>query len=427
MTLNVFVLGLDQENLEILRRLPGASGLAFHGLLPRRQLQGELIDVPQLLHRAETELDAFDGSVDAIVSFWDFPMVTMVPILCARRGLPAATLESVLRCEHKYWSRLVQRDAIAEVPAFGLLDPDMPGPALPEGMRYPVWIKPVNSASSEGAYRLEDDGDLHRRLPEVRAVIDRLGPPFQQVMDMAELPAEITDLGARSCLVEEAVAGHQMTVEGFSLEGRAVVYGVVDSFDYPGSASFLRYQYPSLVPWPVQERLADLSRRVIEATGLDRSTFNIEFFWDRATGALHLLEVNARHSQSHARLFEMVDGVSNHQAMIDLAFGRTPQLPHRAGAHAVAAKWFLRRFGDGIVRSIPTAEQVAALQRELPGVRVRVTAVPGERLSQRLYEDGYSSVLATIDTGGADGDEITHAYQHCARTLVFGIDEVEDA
>lgn len=82
MSLNVFVLGLDQGNLEILRRLPGAADLAFHALLPRRQLLGGRIDIPALLHRAESELEAFDGSVDAIVSFWDFPMVTLVPILC---------------------------------------------------------------------------------------------------------------------------------------------------------------------------------------------------------------------------------------------------------------------------------------------------------------------------------------------------------
>ncbi|MDN5895925.1 MAG: ATP-grasp domain-containing protein [Nocardioides sp.] len=423
---NVFVLGLDQHNLELLRRLPGAADLAFQGLLPRRQLQGTRIDVPEMLRRAEVELEAFDGSVDAIVSFWDFPMVTMVPILCARRGLPSAALESVLRCEHKYWSRLVQRGAIEEVPAYGLLDPDDPEPTLPEGMRYPVWIKPVNSVASEGAYRLEDDGDLRRRLPEVRAVIDRLGPPFQQVMDMAELPVEIADVGGRGCLVEEVLTGHQMTVEGFSLDGEVVVYGVVDSFDYPGSASFLRYQYPSSAPPSVQERLTDLTRRVIEATGLTRSTFNIEFFWDAATDAVRLLEVNARHSQSHALLFEMVDGVSNHQAMLDVAFGRPPQLTHRAGDHAVAAKWFLRRFGDGIVRSVLTGDQVAELERELPGTSIHVTAVPGERLSERLYEDGYSSVLATVFTGGADEEQITHAYQRCARGLEFGIDEVTD-
>ncbi|GAA1487914.1 ATP-grasp domain-containing protein [Brachybacterium sacelli] len=424
MTRHVFLLGLDHRNLEILRRLPGAAELEFHRLLSLEELQGAHIDMPTLLHRAEEELDTAGVAVDAIASFWDFPMVTMVPILCARRGLPSADLLAVLRCEHKYWARVVQRDAIDEIPGFGLLDLDIPAPVLPERMQYPVWIKPVNAASSAGAFKLEDDADLRRHLPDVRAVIDRLGPPFQQVLDMAELPGEIADVGGRACLVEEAVSGHQMTLEGFSHDGEVVVYGVVDSFDYPGTSSFQRYQYPSSAPWGVRERIGDISRRVVEASGLRESTFNIEFFWDEATDAIRLLEVNARHSQEHAPLFEMVDGASNHQAMIDIAFGRTPQLPHGAGGHAVAAKWFLRHFGDGIVRSVPTGEQIARLEQELPGTSIHIRALPEEQLSQRFYEDGYSSILATVYTGGADEEEIAQAYRRCAQTLEFEIDEV---
>src|SRR5690625_2456851 len=101
MARNVFILGLDQHNLEILWRLPGAGELAFHRLLSVEELQGEHIDVPVLLDRAVQQLEAFDGPIDAIVSFWGFPMVVMVPILCARYGLPSANLLAVLRCEHK--------------------------------------------------------------------------------------------------------------------------------------------------------------------------------------------------------------------------------------------------------------------------------------------------------------------------------------
>lgn len=321
---NVFVLGLDQHNLEILRRLPGASDIAFHRLLPMDELRGQEIDVRGLLDRAEEQLEDFDGEIDAIVSFWDFPMVTMVPILCSRRGLPSADLLAVLRCEHKYWARHVQSAVITELPAYGLLDLDLPRPVLPQGVRYPVWIKPVNGASSEGAFRVADDAQLRERLPQVWEVVERLGRPFQDVLDLAEVPPEIARIGGMGVLVEEAVTGQQMTLEGFSDDGEVVVYGVVDSVNYPGSSSFLRYQYPSSAPAAVQERMSDIARRVIEATGLRRSTFNVEFFWDPATGDLNLLEVNARHSQSHAVMFEMVDGVSNHQAMLDLAFGRTP-------------------------------------------------------------------------------------------------------
>ena len=425
MTRNVFVLGLDQPNLEGLRRLPGSGDLAFHRLLSIEELQGDTIDVPILLDRAIEQLEAFREPIDAIVSFWDFPMVVMVPILCARYGLPSADLLAVLRCEHKFWARRVQGAAIDEIPAYGLLDLDIPRPVLPEGVHYPVWIKPVNGASSEGAFKIKNDAELREKLPEVRAVINRLGRPFQEVMNMVEVPPEIARVGGMGCLVEEPAGGHQMTVEGFSHDGEVVVYGVVDSISYPGSSSFLRYQYPSRVPWPVQERMSDVSRKVIAATGLKQSTFNIEFFWDQATDALNVLEVNARHSQEHAPLFEMVDGVSNHQAMIDVAFGRTPQLSHRTGPYGLATKWFLRHFGDGIVRSVPSGEQIAALEHDLPGTTVRITAIPGEQLSKRHAEDAYSSVLASVYIGGRDEEEIKAAYRRCLQTLTFEIDEVK--
>src|SRR5699024_7395743 len=79
MARNVFILGLDQHNLEILRRLPGAGELAFHRLLSVEELQGEHIDVPVLLDRAVQQLEAVDGPIDASCSFWVYPMLVMVP------------------------------------------------------------------------------------------------------------------------------------------------------------------------------------------------------------------------------------------------------------------------------------------------------------------------------------------------------------
>ncbi|MGC0273306.1 hypothetical protein ACO0LV_09955 [Pseudactinotalea sp. Z1739] len=141
------------------------------------------------------------------------------------------------------------------------------------------------------------------------------------------------------------------------------IYGLVDSTSYPGSASFQRYTYPSSEPDRVVEQVAGASRKVIQASGLDNSTFNIEFFWDPGTSRLRLLEVNARHSQAHATLFEMVDGVPNHaamvalglgrRAMVALGLGRRPHIPDDKGPYPVAAKWFLRHFADGVVRRCP--------------------------------------------------------------------------
>src|SRR5699024_8111038 len=147
----------------------------------------------------------------------------------------------------------------------------LPAPVLPEGVHYPVWIRPVNGASTGGAFKVHDDGERRARLPEVRAVIVRLGRPLQEVMNMVEAPPEIARVGGMGCFVEEPATGHQMTVEALSRDGEVVVYGVIDSISYPGTSSFLRYRYPARVRWEVQERMSDISRRVVAKTGLAQS------------------------------------------------------------------------------------------------------------------------------------------------------------
>ena len=80
------------------------------------------------------------STVDAVVGYWDFPVTSMMPILCREFGLPSASLEAILKCEHKYWSRLEQQAALPEaVPAFGIADKE--NPTLPDGLEYPVWLK----------------------------------------------------------------------------------------------------------------------------------------------------------------------------------------------------------------------------------------------------------------------------------------------
>ena len=87
--------------------------------------------------------------------------------------------------------------------------------------------------------------------------------------------------------------------------------------------------------------------------------------------------MNPRHSQSHAELFEQVDGVANHDHMLQLALGREPRPRHREGPYDIAAKWFVRRTTDGVARRVPTAEEIEQVERTIPGCTVDVTVSRG--------------------------------------------------
>lgn len=425
MTTNVFVLGLDDQNREVLLSLPADRGYRFLPLLDLDEIgQHREVDVPGVLALAAERLDSFEGGVDAVIGFWDFPVSSLVPLLCRERGLSCAPLEAVIRCEHKYWSRLEQRAVIPEaVPRFAAVGLD--ATVRPEGLSYPLWVKPVKSFSSELAFRAADDDEFRAAMDRIRAGAGRLGTSFQWVMDLLRLPPEVAGCGGTAALAEEEATGDQLTVEGYVRQGVPHVYGIVDSHRYPGTSSFLRYEYPSTVPEEVGARLTELSERVISRVGLDDVTFNIEYFHDPRSGDVRLLEINPRHSQSHARLFELVRGVSNHEICLRVALGEEPEL-ERDGRYAVAAKWFIRRFRDGFVAAVPTAEDVARAEKTAPGTKVEIVARQGQWLSDLPIQDSYSFELAHVFVGAGDSAECERRYRACVAELPFTIHDTDD-
>ena len=423
---NIFVLGLDEVNLATLQELPGADRYHFHQLLTIEEMQHEDdIRLPDLLAKAERQLAAFDGPLDGVVGYWDFPVSSMVPILAARFGLRSASLESVLKCEHKYWSRLEQQKVIEEYPRFALVDLDSTDVQRPP-LSYPFWLKPVKSFSSELAFYVTTDDEFHAAANEIRDRGGRVGEPFEFVLSHVDLPPEVAGAGGTACMAEEAMTGQQVTIEGYSLDDDVTVYGAIDSLCYPDTTSFLRFQYPSSLPSDVIDRMSDIARRVILQVGLDASTFNVEFFWDAEDDTISLLEVNPRHSQSHAHLFTDVDGMPNHKCMVELALGERPQLPYREGEYGVAAKWFLRRFADGVVRRAPSGDELAAIEKELGGTTIDLVAHEGQRLSELWDQDSYSYKLANVYIGAADTDELVAKYERCVDALPFTIDDAAD-
>ncbi|MFH8974943.1 acetyl-CoA carboxylase biotin carboxylase subunit family protein [Streptomyces sp. NPDC017890] len=419
---NVFVVGLDETNLPTLEAVPGADSLRFHGLLTVEELQGGEVSLPAVTEKAQKVLDAFDGSIDAIVGYWDFPVSTLVPILGARYGTRTTSLESVVKCEHKYWSRLEQQEVTDRHPRFARVDLAADPPRPPDGVRFPMWLKPALSYSSELAFGVDDEEEFGAAVAEIRKGISRIGRPFEHILDQVDLPPEMDGVGGRVCLAEEALSGVQVAVEGYVHQGEVTVYGTLDSIDYPDTPCFLRHQYPSMLPPQVIDRLHDVTERVMRRIGFDSATFSVEYFYDPKSQDISLLEINPRHSQSHAELFEYVDGVPNHHCMLALALGEDPRMPYRQGPYAMAAKWYHRWFTDGVVRHVPSADDIARIEREIPGVRIEVLPERGQRLSDLSQQDSYSYELAHIFTGGDDEEDMRAKYDQCVAALGLTFD-----
>jgi hypothetical protein len=418
---HVFVVGLDDFHLRQLHTLPGADEIRFHPLFTRAELkQQDHFPVARLLDEGRRLLREFPEPIAAVIGYWDFPVSTVLPILRQAVGLPGPSLEAVLKCEHKYWSRLKQAEVVpAQVPPFCAIDPFAEDPLAQLTIDYPFWLKPVKAVLSHLGFRIDSEADFRRALPTIRAKIGRYAEPFNLILQHARLPPEIARVDGWHCIAEGIISdGRQCTQEGYSCGGDVSVYGTIDSLRTgPVGSSFDRYQYPSRLPPAVRERMAAITERVIRHIGYDMAPFNIEHFWDPASDRISLLEINARLSKSHALLFRMVDGRYHHQVMLDLGFGRRPAFPQGRGGHRTAAKFMVRHFADACVARAPTPEELAAVEAAMPWCRIQMEVDTGMRLSDLRDQDSYSYEIATIFVGAATDRELEARYRDCLRQL----------
>ncbi|WP_232796375.1 ATP-grasp domain-containing protein [Roseovarius salinarum] len=402
---NIFVVGLDEFNLRLLKAVPGADRYEFHPLLGFEEISGaRTFDLEALLDKARRILRAFPGPVDAIIGYWDFPTVLMMPILRREFGLRGPSLESVLRCEHKYWARRVQQEAVPEtVPAFAAVDPFAPDAAQRIGLAYPFWLKPIKAHSSLLGFRVSNRRDLDHALDLIRAGIDRFADPMNVILGYADIPDNIRAVDGYHCIAEQIISrGRQCTLEGHVTDGTPQIYGIVDSIRGPNRSSLERYEYPSALPRAVQARMIDAAERVIRHAGLDASAFNMEFFHDAANDRVWLLEVNARISKSHSPLFDKVEGSPHKQVLIDVALGRRPAYPARAGRFRYAAKFMPRLYGhhdDWRVRGVPDAARLREIEAAFPGTEIQLHVEDGMRLGESRHRDPYSYELAAVFMG----------------------------
>jgi biotin carboxylase len=424
---NIFVIGLEPFNLSLLEGLPEASDYCFHNLLAYDEAvrpSSRTIDLTALLEMAEARLAEFSGSIDAIIGYWDFPTSVLVPILLQRHGLPGAKLTAVAACEHKYWSRVEQKNIIPDlVPRYCAVDPFADDPLAQIDIDFPFWIKPIKAHSSYLGFKVRNPSDFEACLPIIRAGIGHFGKPFNKFLSMVEVPQFVSAIDGCHCIAEEIISsGEQCTLEGFASDGEVEIYGVVDSLRAGEHRScFARYQYPSRLPQEVKDRMSHAAGKFIKHIGYTNAPFNIEFYWDEATDNLRILEVNARISKSHSPLFLMVDGVSHHKIAVDLALGRKPNFPHRRGEFRVAAKFMERVFTDGYVENVPAPSNIARFRNAFPRGLVRVLTHSGQQLAHLPYQDSYSFEIAEMFLGANDEDELLEKHRTAQSLLPFKI------
>lgn len=367
-------------------------------------------DVIQLIEETVRRYEA--AGLSAVTSGVAYPGMTAAAVVARRLGLRGPSVRSVLLCEHKYYSRLAQRAHVPRAtPDFGLIDPK--NPRAPEGMNFPLFVKPVKSSFSMNARLVRGDEEL-RELVASGPMPEAYLKPFDELLGAyTEFAA-----GGSNFIAESPLEGAQVSLEGYARGGRVRTLGVIDSIMYPGTISFRRFQYPSSLPAEVQRRMSRAAETFIRGIGYDDALFNVEFIYNAGRDALHVVEVNPKIASQFTDLFEKVDGASSYRTLLQVALGEEPGFEKGRGPFRVAASCVLRRFEDATVLRVPSSAEIAALRSKLPGARVEVTAQEGRLLSD-VMQDGKSFRYCVVNLGADSPEELEAKLELCEAALDF--------
>ena len=294
---------------------------------------------------------------------------TLAAALVAEQlGLPGATPESVLAAQHKLVARQVLERVAPEANlGFAELDAEY-GADIPAGLDYPAFVKPMKAAFSVLARQVRDRAELqaHTRFGWRELwVIRRLVEPFEQVL-RERMPQAGS---AHRMLLEEPIPPRtpQYNLDGWVFNGQAHTLGVVDAVMYPGTQAFMRWEHPSRLAEPLQQRALEVARKFLAAIGYTHGFFNMEFFHDPLTDRLAVIEFNPRLASQFSDLYRRVQGVDAHAMSLALALGEDPAaLPRAEPSAGAAASIVYRVFSADGVPAMPSARQAAEVLKRYP-------------------------------------------------------------
>ncbi len=287
-------------------------------------------------------------------------------MLAEKMQWPGTPVDAVLACQHKLYARQVLQRVCPEANlAFAALDAQYGAP-IPDGLNYPLFVKPVKAAFSVLARHVANQQELHAHTrfgAWELWVIRHLVEPFERVFQSRLGPTQ----SAHRLLTEESIQAPQFNLDAYVWNGVAAPFGVVDAIMYPGTQAFMRWDYPSRLADKVQQRALAVAQKFLGEVGFTQGMFNMEFFYDEASDRLSVIEFNPRMASQFSDLYLRVDGVDLHACTLALGQGTDPgTLPRRPPVAGAASSLVYRSFVRGETCPMPNATQNAAFTSEFP-------------------------------------------------------------
>ena len=306
------------------------------------------------------------GKWQAVVSNHEQFGALAAAMLAERMGWPGTPVNAVLACQHKLHARQILSQVCPQANvAFSVLDTQYGG-AVPDTLKYPLFVKPVKAAFSVLARIVHSREELHAHTrfgAWELWVIRHLVEPFERVFQKRLGPTQT----AHRMMLEEPVIAAQFNLDGYVWHGQAVMFGVVDAVMYPGTQAFMRWDFPSLLANEIQQRALQVAQTFLTAIGFTYGMFNMEFFYDEATDRLSVIEFNPRMASQFSDLYLRVIGIDLHACALALAHGKHPaSLACIAPTAGAASSLVYRTFAPGQNCPMPGRTQAELFAAEYP-------------------------------------------------------------
>ena len=279
---------------------------------------------------------------------------------------PGTPVEAVLACQHKLYARgILERVAPEANIPFRRLEAAY-NTAIPEGLDYPTFVKPVKAAFSVLARTVHSHQALtdHTQFSKREMwILRRLVEPFEKVAQQ-RLPGAGT---AHSLMIEERLQGRQYCLDGYCLDGKIHCLGIIDAIMYPGTNAFMRWDYPSHLTEKLQHQAETIAARFLREIGYTHGFFNMEFSLEEPGDQIKVIEINPRMAAQFSDLYKRVDGKNLHEMATALSHGIDPAtLTVSEPTAACAASFVYRSFDPTAHVYMPTAGEKRAFKAAYP-------------------------------------------------------------
>lgn len=306
-------------------------------------------------------------------------------------GLPGNTTEAVSVCRNKAAVRQTLAEAGLPQPRFAAVTDVADAAAAVTRVGFPCVVKPVDDSGSNDVLKCAD-------LPTAVAQVARVVGTRTNVR---QLPT------AGTALVEEYLAGPEISVETFGWQGRTHLIGITEKC-LAGEPYFVEYRhiFPADLPPQVETSVYDTVERALAEVGLRLGAAHTEI---RLTaGGPTLVEINARLAGGMIpELIRVATGVRMLDQQLRVFAGMRPELAGRT--RRCAGIQFLLADRPGVLVDVHGAELAAAV----PGVeRVAVTARLGAEV--RPARNAYDRLGYVLAGGDSRREVISTLAEACS-------------